>query len=152
MKLKRWMVLAASLLLLTASLVGCGEEAPVYPQAAEDENLRLEIIPTKTVYESGEPVECTAVVSFVGELPEGKYFYRFTTGDPVVSFASLDGLSFERHSLDVTNSVAPGHTLSFPYSKVLESGRHTIYANLAYDPLYEEDHHSLTVSVQVEVD
>ena len=150
MKLKRWIMLVICLL-LTACIAGCGEEAPVYPQAAEDENLRLEIIPTKTVYESGEPVECTAVVSFVGELPEGKYFYRFTTGDPGGGF-SLNDQGYEQRDMPVTSSLIPGHTLSFPYSKILESGRHTIYANLAYDPLYEEDHHSLTVSVQVEVE
>lgn len=87
-----------------AVLIGC-KKSDLNPQKHDgEEQLRLELILSAREYKADEPIECKAVLSYVGE---GKTL-EFYTGDPVVMFA-----------------IGGGQFFILPLSVLLMNGLHT---------------------------
>lgn len=160
-----------------AVLIGC-KKSDLNPQKHDgEEQLRLELILSAREYKADEPIECKAVLSYVGE---GKTL-EFYTGDPVVMFA-IGGGQFFNGEKDLLNkgqyskTIRSGKPIEFPFKKyvgwhlntdeaavsfwenflkddelVLEPGEYEIFAQCAYALELGGEYSTLTVSEKVTV-
>lgn len=141
------------------------------------EKLQLELILSAREYKAGEPIECKAVLSYVGE---GESF-EFYSGDPIVMFAIGGGQHFNGEK-DLLNKgqysqiIYKNEPIEFPFVKyvgwhlntdedavsfwedflvdeelTLEPGEYEIFAQCSYALEPGSESTTITVSEKVTV-
>ncbi len=115
--MKRWILLLMLVVFLMPSLSACSKDTTV----GRDRNLQLELVCSQSVYDSNEPIDCTAILSYIGEEDS----LDFYTGDPAVMFAIGGGQYFngqrdllQRHSLN-QHTIEKDHPIEYPFIKYM---------------------------------
>ncbi len=113
--MKRWILLLMLVVFMMPSLSACSKDT------RRDRNLQLELVCSQSVYDSNEPIDCTAILSYIGEEDS----FDFYTGDPAMMFAIGGGQYFNGQSdllqLDVFNhfTIEKDHPIEFPFVKYM---------------------------------
>lgn len=162
-------------LFMGVALIGCTKANPNPKEHDGEDQLRLELMISAGEYKADEPIECKAVLSYVGE----RETFEFYSGDPVVMFA-IDGGQYFNGEKDLLNKgqyshiIHKGEPIEFSFVKyvgwhlntneaavsfwknflmdeelVLEPGEYEIFARCSY--MLEQGGESSTITVSEKV-
>lgn len=142
------------------------------------EPLKLELVLSDTVYKANEPIECKAILSYVGSEES----FQFYSGDPVIMFA-IGGGEYFNGETDLLNkgqrviTIQKNNPIESPFVKyqgwhlnsdaeaaafwqsflneedlVLEPGDYVIYAQCAYALEQGGEYTIITTSKRITVE
>lgn len=162
---------------MVMTLIACTKVNSDTKANDSQEKLRLELILSAKEYKAGEPIECRAVLSYVGEGTS----FEFYSGDPIVMFAIGGGQYFNGEK-DLLNKgqypriIYKNEPIEFPFVKyvgwhlntdegavsfwkeflmdeelVLEPGEYEIFAQCSYALEPGSESTTITVSEKVTV-
>jgi len=145
--------------------------------AAQDKNLQLELVFSRSVYSSNEPIECKAILSYIGAEDS----FDFYSGKPIVMF-SIGGSQFFNGKTDLLQkglysfTIQKDAPLEYPFSKykgthlntdkdaidfwnkflakdelLLEPGDYKIFAQVSYALTPGDTSSTITVSKTITV-
>lgn len=174
--IKKGMILMVAMLLLMTCLSACANDNST---VEADNNLQLELVISKSEYASNEPIDCKAILSYVGN----ENSFSFHSGEPIVMF-SIGGNKYFKGALDLINKGFYLHTIEkekpeeYLFSKnfgsyvssdteaaefwrdfhssnelLLDSGEYEIFAqvNYAITPGELNSYHTITVKKAITV-
>lgn len=116
--MRRRLVMWLVMLSIGMALTGCAKDVPNLKEYDGEERLQLELVLSDGEYKAGEPIECKAVLSYVGK----EETFEFYSGDPVVMFAIGGGQYFNGEK-DLLNKgqysqiIHKGEPIEFPFVK-----------------------------------
>ena len=144
-------------------------------EQTRDLPLQLEIELSDSVYRAGDPIDCKAILSYVGE----ENSFKFYSGEPVVMFA-IGGDGYFNGELDLLNkgmycySIERGTAIEYPFKKyignhfnsdenavdfwrefseekdlVLKPGEYEIFARCSYSLNPGDEFTTITVSEKI---